>query len=385
LGIFYTCITDFLGFKPHDEYKIMGLSSYGRPKYKKEILKVIHPFPNGKIKIDTSYFRFHITRGFTLEPYFSQKFMMLFGNPRDADQKISQYHKDIAASAQAVFEDCSFHQLNHLFKITNCTNLCIAGGCGLNGVMVGKIINNTGFKHVYLPPVSGDSGLSLGGALYIWHTILKNPRKISFFKPNIGSKYTDQEIEVYLKITKIKFKRYKKVIKKTVDLLVEGKIVGWFQDRMEYGPRALGFRSILANPTLFDMKDKINKYVKFREDFRPFAPSVIEEKALNFFDYNDNVPYMTYVCKVKETYKKKLPAITHVDGSARIHTVNKKNNPLFWEIIYEFGKRTGFPILLNTSFNGKGEPIVEHPLQAIRCFYSTGMDVLVIGNFIIEK
>lgn len=385
LGIFYAGITHYLGFQNNDDYKVMGMAAYGEPHYLDKMRKVIFPVDGKNFRIDTSYLSYHKTRGFLGGTYFTEKFVKEFGPPREEGEPLTQHHMDLAASAQRAFEECVFHQLNDLHRKVKSDNLCIAGGCGLNGAMNGKIYTETPFKHVFLSSVSGDDGLSLGGALYVRHQILGHARTKPLLRADLGSEYSNGEIEELLELYKIKYERHEDIVPPTVELLTRGSIVGWFQGRMEFGARALGNRSILANPTLSDMKDKINKYVKFREEFRPFAPSILEEKADQYFEIHDPIPFMTVVCKVKPEGIRKLPATTHVDKTARVQTVNREHHPLYWRLIYEFGEKTGVPVLLNTSFNVMGEPIVEHPRQAIRCFYSTGMDALVLGNYILKK
>ncbi len=385
LGIFYAGVTQHLGFGRNDDYKVMGLAAYGNPQYADKMRKVIFPVEGCKFKIDTSYLSYHKTRGFLGGTYFTEKFFKDFGPERCEDEPITQHHMDIAASAQQVFEEIVLHQLNWLHEKTQSENLSIAGGCGLNGAMNGKIYGRTPFKHVFLSSVSGDNGLSMGGALYVRHHLLGQKRTAPLLRSDLGSEYSNEEIRECLELYKLPYDECDDVVPAAVELLTKGSIVGWFQGRMEYGARALGHRTILANPTLSDMKDKINKYVKFREEFRPFAPSVLEEAAEKYFEIHDPIPFMTVVCPVKEEGIRKLPATTHVDQTARVQTVNRNEQPLYWRLIDEFGKRSGVPVLLNTSFNVMGEPIVEHPRQAISCLFSTGMDALVIGNFILKK
>jgi carbamoyltransferase len=385
LGIFYAGITQYLGFGSNDEYKVMGLASYGKPRYIDGMRKVVFPTGDNQFRINTAYLSYHKTKGILGGSFFTPKFEAEFGPPRDANEPVAQRHMDLAASAQKVFEECVFHQLNALHRQVRSDNLCIAGGCGLNGVMNGKVYHETPFKHVFLPSVASDDGLSLGGALYIRHQILGYKRSSPLLRADLGTEYSNDEIQHFLELFKLKYTSYEDVVPPTVELLEKGKIVGWFQGRMEFGARALGFRSILANPTMPDMKDKLNKFVKFRESFRPFAPSVIIEEAKKYFEINDPIPFMTVVCKVKEEGIKKLPATTHVDNTARPQTIDKQNFPLYWRLTYEFGQKTGVPVILNTSFNVNGEPIIEDPRQAIRCYFSNGMDALVIGKHVLVK
>ena len=386
LGIFYAAITHYLGFKPDsDEYKVMGLSAYGRPNYSKEMRDIVSMDKNGEFHLDLSYFAYHLNRGFYNAPYWQPKFFKLFGPARKPNEEVTQHHMDIAASAQRRLEEIVFHMADYLYKQTKLENLCIAGGVGMNGVANGKLLQRGPFKYIYIPPVSSDNGLALGGALAVYHNILNFPRNNSLQRADWGTEYSDNEIESALKIAKVSYSRCEKPAAEAAKLIAEGKIVGWFQGRMEYGARALGFRSILANPTIPEMKDIINKFVKHRENFRPFAPAVIFDYAREYFEMSDPIPFMTTVVPVKKEKQSVIPSVTHVDGTARLQTVARENNPLFWELINEFGKITGVPIVLNTSFNVMGEPLVESPGQALRTFFSTGIDTLVIGPFLINK
>jgi carbamoyltransferase len=385
LGMFYAGITQYLGFGPFDEYKVMGLASYGKPAYIAAMRKVIFPTVENQFKIDTSYFSYHKTKGLLGGSFFTPKFVAEFGPPRRSDERMTEHYMDLAASAQRAFEECVVHQLNGLYRQIPSENLCMVGGCGLNGVMNGRVYTETPFKHLFLPSVSADNGLSLGGALYIRHQVLGQKRRPPLLRADLGTEYSDSEIRDLLELFKLKYTVCADVVLPTVELLEKGKIVGWFQGRMEFGARALGFRSILANPTLPGMKDTLNKFVKFREDFRPFAPSVTIEAADRYFEVHDPIPFMTVVCKTRREGIQKLPATTHVDNTARVQTVHKESSPLYWRLIHEFGKKTGVPVVLNTSFNVMGEPIVEDPRQAIRCYFSTGMDALVIGSHILVK
>lgn len=385
LGIFYSGITRHLGFGDFDEYKVMGLASYGRPRYAAELRKVIAPAGADQFRIDTSFLQYHRDRGLFGGSYFTPKFEALVGPPRQDGEPVGERHMDLAASAQQVFEDCVFHQLNALHRRAPSDHLCLAGGCALNGSMTGKIYERTPFRHVFIPSVSGDNGLSLGGALSVRHQTLGHARNGPVLRADLGTQYTDEHIGALLDLYKLAYHRLDDIVPAVVDRLLDGQIVGWFQGRMEFGARALGFRSILANPTLAGMKDTINKYVKFREEFRPFAPSVTSEAVDTYFEARDAIPFMTSVCRVTDEGRRRLPATTHVDGTARVQTVHRDVSPLYWRLIHAFGERTGVPVLLNTSFNVMGEPLVESPSQAVRCFYSCGMDALAIGSFLLEK
>jgi carbamoyltransferase len=385
LGVFYTGITLHLGFAANDEYKVMGLASYGKPRLFDQLKRMISLEKDGQFRIDLDYFQHQDTQGLRKTSFFTDRFVGEFGPARKKGEPLTEHHKDLAASAQRLFEECAFHQLRHLHKLTGSSNLGIAGGCGLNGVMNGRIYDETPFKHVFLPSVSGDDGLSLGGAYYARHQMFRRPRGKPLLRADLGPSYADAAIEEQLRLYKLSYRRVEDIVPEAVRLLLAGKIVGWFQGRMEFGARALGNRSIIANPTLPTMKDKINKYVKFREEFRPFAPSVLEEAAGRYFKVRDPIPFMTVVVDVTPEGAERLPATTHVDGTARVQTVNRDEMPLYWRLISEFGKASGTPVVLNTSFNVMGEPIVENPDQAIRCFYSCGMDALCIGSFVLEK
>jgi carbamoyltransferase len=385
LGIFYTGMTQHLGFATNDEYKVMGLASYGKPRIVDRLRRIVRLEKDGQFRLELKYFQHQNTQGLRKKSFFTDLFVDEFGPARKKGEPLTEHHKDLAASAQRVFEECAFHQLRHLHELTKVPNLGIAGGCGLNGVMNGRVYDETPFKHVYLPSVSGDDGLSLGGAYYARHQILKRPRGKPLLRADLGTSYSDAAIEEQLKLYKLSYRKVADIVPATVELLLAGKIIGWFQGRMEFGARALGNRSIVANPTLPTMKDKINKYVKFREEFRPFAPSVAEEAASRYFKVRDPIPFMTVVVDVTPEGAERLPATTHVDGTARVQTVNRDEMPLYWRLISEFGKATGTPVVLNTSFNVMGEPIVESPDQAIRCFFSCGLDALAIGNFVLEK
>lgn len=385
LGVFYTGITLHLGFAANDEYKVMGLASYGKPRFVDRVRRLINLNKDGQFRMNLEYFQHQNTRGLLGQSFFSDKFFKEFGEPRRKGEPLTEDHRDLAASAQRVFEECSFHQLRHLHEKTKLPNLCVAGGCGLNGVMNGRIYDETPFEHVFIPSVSGDNGLSLGGAYYARHGVLRKPRGKAVLRADLGTSYSDEAIERTLRLYKLSYRKVPDIVPATVELLMKGKIVGWFQGQMEFGARALGNRSIVANPTLPTMKDKINKYVKFREEFRPFAPSVLEEEASKFFKIKDPIPFMTVVVDVTPEGAARLPATTHVDGTARVQTVNRDEMPHYWRLISEFGRVSGTPVVLNTSFNVMGEPIVENPDQAIRCFFSCGLDALAIGNFVLEK
>lgn len=385
LGLFYNAMTRHLGFGRFDDYKVMGLASYGEPCYADRLRRFLRPDAPGRFRIDTAYLLYPHSGGLRRGSYLSPRFHEEFGPPRLPAEPLTDHHRDLAASAQQVFEECVFHQLRHLHALTGSERLCIAGGCGLNGVMNGRIYENTPFRHVFVPPVAGDDGVGIGGALYLHHHVDGHPRTESLARADLGTRYSDAEIEAGLRLRKLPYRRLDEVAGPTAELIAAGKVVGWFQGAMEVGPRALGHRSILAHPGLPDMPAELNARVKFREEFRPFAPSVLEEEAGRYFEVRDPIPFMTMVVPVTEEGRRLLPATTHVDGTARAHTVGRDQSPLYRRLLEELGKRTGTPVVLNTSFNVRGEPIVESPDQALASFYASGLDALVIGSFLIEK
>ncbi len=385
LGVVYSALTDYLGFqRANDEYKVMGLAAYGEPTYYEEFSKIVKVTDEGDYKIDLSYFIYHYKPGSRLG-YVSDKFIKIFGPPRRKGEEIQKRHMDIASSLQKVLEDSVLKLLEYLYKKTKCKNLCIAGGVGLNSVMNGRIERESPFQNLYIQPAASDDGISIGAAFYIYHSILGKERSFVMEHAFWGPSYSNREIEEELKLCKLPYRKMKNVERETAQLLREGKIVGWFQGRMEFGPRALGARSILADPTRKDMKDIINKFVKHREEFRPFAPTVLEEEAPKYFEGCKKSPFMLLVYPVVKEKQEIIPAVTHVDGSARVQTIDSKTAPRYYRMIKEFEKLKGVPVVLNTSFNVKGEPIVCSPQDALRCFYSTGMDALVIGDFLVEK
>lgn len=392
LGLLYSAFTAFLGFKVNEgEYKVMGMAPYGRPIYKKEVYKLIDAKEDGSFVLDMNYFCYHHSTDKT----FNSNFEKLFGTPRNPndEEKLEPYYADIAASIQAVTEEVLLNMTKHLYKMTGSTKLCMAGGVALNSVANSKIFNETPFKEIYIQPAAGDSGGAIGAALYVYHSLLENPRKFELKHCFYGQEYSGEEIEEFLRKNNIKyvyFENEEDLLNTVVDYIINGRVIGWFQGRFEWGPRALGNRSILADPRRADMKDIVNKKIKFREPFRPFAPSVLAERAEEFFDLPDAINqtparFMLFVVPVKKDKRKSIPAITHVDGSARIQTVFKDTNPRYYRLIEKFGEKTKVPILLNTSFNLRGEPIVNTPEDAFKTFTKSGMDVLVMDKFVVMK
>lgn len=382
VGSLYTVVTKYLGFKPNNgEGKVMGLAPYGRPTYLEQFRKLIRFEDDGDFKIDLSYFTYHKKGGYGV----SKKFINTFGPPRKPDSNIKPRHEDIAWVLQKVTEEAGIHLANYLYQKTQCKNLTIAGGVGLNSVMNAEILQNTPFEELFIQPASNDAGTSLGAALYIWHVILRNPRKYLMETAFYGPHFADTEIKQTLSHNKKVYQRVENPAQKAAELIAQGKIVGWFQGRMEAGPRALGNRSILADPRDPKMKDILNRKVKHREGFRPFAPSALEEKAAEYFDFYYPSPFMLKVLPIKKAKQKVIPAVSHVDGTGRIQTLNKNQNLKYWELIDHFEKITGVPVVLNTSFNIRGEPIVCTPQDALNCFYKTQLDALIIGDYLLEK
>lgn len=398
LGIFYQSITQFLGFNNYgDEYKVMGLSPYGKPKYKDEISKLIYKTQNG-FKLNLEYFLHHKQNVFEInnngqfiyKDLFSNKIINLLGKKRLIDQKIEQKHMDLARSAQDIYEDIFLHilKLAHS-KNDNIKNLNLSGGCAMNSVANGKILNNTNFKNIYISPNPGDAGGSIGSSLIF----LDKNFNYNFDVENysyLGNSFSNDEISNILKRKKLN-KTFDVNFFEDYDLydlisnqLINEKIVGWFKGRMEWGPRSLGNRSILADARNPKMKDIINKKIKRRESFRPFAPSILEEYVSDWFEVKKKVPFMSEVYKIKKDKRNIIPSVSHVDGTGRLQTVNIKNNEKYYQLIKNFFKQTKVPIILNTSFN-ENEPIVNNPLEAINCFERTNMDTLVLENWVISR
>lgn len=383
LGSFYVAVTYFCGFKPYyDEGKTMGLAPMGNPKvYKEAISKLVWVDKNGQLHFDLSYFNFQNLSAERLSPKFYKK----FGQRRKPGEEFTQRHMDMAAAFQEVLEDRVLEICDVLYRKTKSDYLVISGGVSLNSVMNGRIVRESKFKDVYVMPAAGDNGTAIGAAYYLYNGVFKNPRNYVHLDPYLGTYYTNEEIELVLKVAKLHYEYFEDISEKASSLLEKGKIIGWFQGKMEIGPRALGNRSILANPIFPEMKDKINSEVKFREAYRPFAPSTILKAKNDYFDLEVEAPFMLKVCNVLKHKQSIISAVTHVDGSARLQTVRRELNPRYYDLIEKLGNKTGVPVVLNTSFNIQGEPVVESPNDAIRCFFSTGLDALVIGNFVLTK
>ena len=385
LGLLYSAFTAFLGFKVNeDEYKLMGLAAYGKPNYISDIYKLIDVKNDGSFAMNMSFFSYR--EGFQM---WSKKFEAIFGPVRKPNESFNKRHKDLASSLQTVTEDLYFSILKNLHKLTKLKAVCISGGVGLNALANGKIYKNTPFKNVYVFGAAGDSGGAIGSALYAHNSLLKIRSRSQINTLYSGSSFSNEEIEYVLSRYKLKYKKIEdkdKLINITAGLLAKNKIVGWFQGRCEFGPRALGNRSILAKPNPKEMKAKVN-IIKRREQFRPFAGSILQEKVHEYFDVpekNHWSPFMVFCFQVKKSKRQVLAAIVHKDNTCRIQTVSKENG-LYYELIKKFYESTGIACVLNTSFNLKGEPIVEKPEQAFTDFLKTEMDYLVIGNYFISK
>lgn len=414
LGLLYSAFTAFLGFEVNEgEYKVMGMAPFGEPKYVDKVFELVHVDDDGGFELDMDYFSFH----YSSEKTFNKKFEELFGRPRDPgghfftpltgypsyfgdkpdnyDQvgRENQYYADIAASIQAATERIMLKMAGYAYRETGLEKLCMAGGVALNSVANRKILAETPFNEIYIQPAAGDGGGAVGAALYGYHALLGKPRKFVMEHAYWGQEHSPEDAERFLRENDIPFTLIEdddRLIERVTDELQGGKVIGWHQGRFEWGPRALGNRSILADPRRTDMKDIVNVKIKFREPFRPFAPSILVEKAGEYFSMDEpekHYParFMLYVTDVNEDKREVLPAITHVDGTGRLQTVRRELNPKYYRLIESFGEATGVPVLLNTSFNLKGEPIVNTPEEAFNSFNKSGMDVLVLGNYLVDK
>ncbi len=409
LGLLYSAFTYYTGFKVNSaEYKVMGLAPYGEPRYADLILKeFVDLKEDGSFKLNMRYFNY--CAGLTMT---NKRFDRLFGGPpRRRETKITQKEMDLARSVQAVTEEVMLRVARHVYKITGQKNLCLAGGVALNCVGNGKVLREGPFEKMWIQPAAGDAGSAVGAALRIWHKYLGNKREASNLKDKqrgsyLGPDYSDAYIETYFRKNDIPYKKFSReeLLKQTASLIANEKIIGWFQGRMEFGPRALGARSIIGDARSSEMQSRMNLKIKFRESFRPFAPTVLAERAGDYFKINSESPYMLLVANVQDSIlnkkpdeepqgfdrlkviRSKIPAITHVDYSARLQTVSSDSeNRIYYDMLNEFYKQTGCPVIINTSFNVRGEPIVGAPEDAYRCFMRTDMDYLVIGSFILDK
>jgi len=385
LGVFYSAITDYLGFlRASDEYKVMGLASYGEPEFHDDFRKVVRPRSDGGYDLDLSWFVCHYAPGSRCG-YFSKKFLDRFGPPRRKGEPVEQRHMNVAASAQRILEDVVLGLARRLHDDTGLGRLCMAGGVALNCAMNGRLLRESPFDAIWVQPAAGDDGIAIGAAFQLHHRLTGAHRSFVMRDARTGPEFADQAIRQFLDGAKIRYEVPGYLEGLTAKLLADGRIVGWFQGRSEFGPRALGARSILADPTRPDMTDLLNKHVKHREDFRPFAPSCLEERAPEYFTGCTRSPFMSFVYPLEPAKRDRVPAITHVDGTARVQTVSEDVNPRYYRLIKAFERLRGVPMVLNTSFNVMGEPIVNSPADAVRCFYTTGMDALVMGNCVVVK
>jgi len=403
LGIFYTAITQYLGFPNYgDEYKVMGLAPYGVPSLLEQMRTIVKLKPKGRFELDLRYFTHH-SKGVAMTwdsgepqigPIFSTELMNLLGPNRGPTEPLTQYHKDIAASAQAMYEEALFHILNYLQQCTSQSNLALAGGCAMNSVANGKIFKKTNFKEVYIQSAAGDAGGAIGAAFSVWHDKLKRPERFEMKHAYWGPSFSNDYIKVVLDSAKKELQGSACLVERieeenllyqsTARAISCGMVIGWFQGRMEWGPRALGNRSILGDPRRADMKDILNLKIKRRESFRPFAPSILREHVKDWFETDYDVPFMMQVYQVSEHKRTRIPAVTHVNGSGRLQTVTLDQNERYYRLISAFHALTNVPILLNTSFN-ENEPVVCKPEEALDCFLRTKMDILVMGDYFIKR
>lgn len=414
IGLLYSAFTAFLGFEVNEgEYKVMGMAPYGVPRYVDRVWKLVRQNYDGSFSLDMDYFCFHHSTDQT----YNNKFVALFGEPRPTKLQfftketgfpkyfgappgnynklceLNQHYADVAASIQQVTEELLLNMANHLYRETGLKRLCIAGGVGLNSVANARILKETPFEELFVQPAAGDGGGALGAALWAYNSLLGKPRRFTMQHAYWGRSNSDAEIGDFLRQTGVPFRHFdddNELLDRVVEGLMHGKVIGWSQGRFEWGPRALGSRSILADPRNSEMKDIVNAKIKFREPYRPFAPSVLAECAEKYFDLSraqshHPARYMLYVVPVRQCQRSTLPAITHVDGTGRLQTVFREQSPKYYRLIERFGQATGVPVVLNTSFNLKGEPIVNTPANAFNTFSKSEMDNLVLENFLVEK
>jgi carbamoyltransferase len=369
LGILYEQVTTYLGFlHASDEYKVMALASFGKPCHAAQFRDIVHLHEEGQ---------------YTVQP---PCLVERFGAPRERGVSFEQHHHDIARSLQMVLEEIVLELSHWLYEKTRFNTLCLAGGVALNCVMNAKIRDHGPFRHVWVQPAAGDAGTALGAALWVDAQERRNDGERPYTMDHVflGPSYNNEEIESFLKRSKLSYRQLDHVAEESADLLAQDYIIGWFQGAMEFGPRALGARSILASPLSPSMQDRLND-IKEREDFRPVAPVVLEEEAANWFVNADASPFMLFVYDVRPDRANRIPAVRHVDGTARVQTINCEQHPLYYDLLKAFQRRTGVPVLVNTSFNTRGEPIVCSPRDAIESFWTSPLDVLVIGSFLLEK
>ncbi|MBN2054623.1 carbamoyltransferase [bacterium] len=384
LGLLYSAFTGYLGFKVNSgEYKVMGLAPYGEPRFLDKIKReLVELRDDGSFKLNMRYFAY--TYGLTMV---NRRFERLFGIPaRSPESKLEKDHFDLAMSVQKITEEIMLNMAMHARRETGMRHLCLAGGVALNCVANGRVLREAGYDDIFIQPAAGDAGGALGAAMLIHHNVLGNPRTFRLAMPYFGPSFTDEEIKATLDGFSAEYHHHDRngIVTRTARLIDEQNVVGWFQGRMEFGPRALGNRSILADPRDAGMQKKVNLKIKFRESFRPFAPTVLEGDIGEYFELDRPSPYMLLTTQVRED-RRCIPAVTHVDGSARIQSIARDVNPLYYDVIAEFKRLSGVPVIINTSFNVRGEPIVCTPEDAYRCFMRTQMDYLVMGGFILDK
>lgn len=388
LGLLYSAFTAYLGFEVNEgEYKVMGMAAYGRPTQLDKVRSLVRFAEDGSFQLDMRHFAYHQSL-----KSLSARFVEVFGPPRPAEAGLDERYADIAASIQALTEEAMLGLARQARQQTGSKNLVLAGGVALNVLANARILREAGFDNLWVQPAAGDSGGCVGAATYLYHTILRQGPRQPMATAYLGPSYTDQQIQAFLSEHGIaaEYLSDAQVVERTADLLAQGQVLGWFQGRMEFGPRALGARSILANPTLATTKETLNAKIKHRELFRPFAPSVLARAASQYFDFDGRgtdreSPFMLLVARVRPEAVPLLPAITHADGTARVQTVTPQQQPRYAALLEAFGQRTGVPVLVNTSFNVRGEPIVCTPAEAFNSFSHTDMDALVLGNWLVPS
>lgn len=407
IGLFYSAFTAWLGFKVNSgEYKVMGMAPYGQPRYQDKLAKVINVFDDGSFRLNMDYFSFH----YSLRDSYNQKFEKLFGPPRPPESPFftrttgddisgqesladrNQYYADMAASVQSLTEEIMIKMVNHLHAQTGLENLVMAGGVALNSVANGRIMRESPFRQVYIQPSAGDAGGALGAALYVWHVILGKPRRFIMEHAYFGKSYSQEDVRKFLDENGLHYERIEDescLADRVVDSMLQGEVIGLFQGRFEWGPRALGNRSILADPRHGEMKEIVNTKIKFREPFRPFAPVVTKEQEGNYFDLekaSGQYPqrFMLMVSPINSSKQQEIQAVNHM-GTGRLQTISRESNPLYYEIVNRFGEATGVPVLLNTSFNLRGEPIVTSPSNALNTFMKSDLDVLIMNDYLVRK
>ena len=395
IGIVYTAVSQWLGFRKYgDEGKLMGLAPYGKPNYVERMRKIVRVQSDGTFEVDQGFLRYQAEGGTMtwlggapkIGRLYSNRFTSLFGEPREPGAKITRYHQDVAASLQAITEEAEFALVRKLRRETGIDAICMSGGVALNSVFNGKVLPETDFKDIYIQQAASDSGTALGVCFYIYNQILGHPRVYEMSHAYTGPRFANGRVQAVLERENLHYETFSAhdLARKAAELVADGKVVGWFQGRMEWGPRALGHRSIIADPRRPDMKDTLNARIKNRESFRPFAPSVLEEATDQYFDQDYPDPFMSKVYNVLPEQRDEIPAVTHVDGSGRLQTVGRDVSPHYWELINAFRELTGVPVVLNTSFN-ENEPIVCTPEEAVSCFMRTRMDALAIGNYLVNR